>query len=146
MKAINVPVSFFEIGRRINGVGVEYRNVEQDYIALPEDSEQYNLAQAKLINLLDEQMALQDLALTMQAKSLADAAVQLGVVFDLLEADIIDPRNHVQSGDLMQDLAKFERALASATLAVADAARIELDEICEPELMTRVSNEWPSGC
>ena len=144
MTAIHAPVSFFEIGRRINGIGVEYRNVEKDQMALPEDSEQYNSAHAKLVNLLDEQMALQDLALAMQAKSLVDAAVQLGVLFDALEAHIIDPRNYVQSGDLMQDLAKFERALASAALAVADAARIDLDEICEPELMTRIGNEWPS--
>jgi hypothetical protein len=144
MKAIHAPVSFLEIGRRINGIGVEYRNVEEDQIALPEDSEQYTSAHVKMINLLDEQMALQDLALATQAKSLADAAVQLGVVFDLLDAHIIDPRNYVQSGDLMQDLARFERALASAMLAVADAARIELNEICDPELMTRIRKEWPS--
>jgi hypothetical protein len=73
----------------------------------------------------------------MQARTLADAAVQLGVLFDAREAYIIDPRSHVQSGDLMQDLARFERVLASVNLAVAGAARIELDEICEPELTTR---------
>src|ERR1700751_5136134 len=101
MKAIHAPVSFLGIGRRINSIGVEYRKVEEDQIGLPEHSEKYTSSHAKLINLLNEQMALQDLALAAQAKSLGDAAVQLGVVFDLLEAHIIDPRNYVQSGDLI---------------------------------------------
>ena len=65
--------------------------------------------------------------------------MQLNVLFDAREAYIIYPRSHVQSGDVMQDFAKFEWALASVTLAVAGAVRIELDEICEFELMTRVS-------
>lgn len=140
MSAIQRPFSFLDIGQRINCIGIEFAALEEAQMAMPEGSEQYCRAHAKLVILLDEQTALQELALAMPARTLIDAAVQLGILFGAL-ADIgdADLGSQLQSGDLAQDLAKFERALAGITLVVADAAGVRLDEVSEPDLISKLS-------
>jgi hypothetical protein len=140
MSAIQGPFSFLDIGRRVNRIGIEFAALEEAQMAMPEGSEQYCRAHTKLVILLDEQTALQELALAMPARTLTDAAVQLGILFGAL-ADIADADlgSQLQSGDLAQDLAKFERALAGITQVVADAAGLRLDEVAEPDLMSKLS-------
>jgi hypothetical protein len=141
MSAAPARVSFVDIGRRINSICIEYGAVEEAQRAMPEASEQYGIALDRLVTLLDEQTALQDLALVMQANTLTDAAVQLAIVFDTLaEVCFSTPCGRLQSGDPASALAKLQRAWAAITLVVADAAGLKLDQVGEPNLMTRLTH------
>jgi hypothetical protein len=133
-------LSLLDVGRRMNNIGIKYARVEEAQSRMPEGSKQYCAAHARLVHLMSEQTALQDLALAMQARSLTDAAVQLCILFDALaEVCFCDLASQAQSGHLGHDLEKFRRVLAGVTLAVADAAGLELQEVGEPDLMTRLS-------
>jgi hypothetical protein len=140
MSATQAGVSFVDIGRRINSICIEYGAVEEAQRAMPEASEQYCIAHDRLVTLLDEQVALQDLALVMQANTLTDAAVQLAIMFDTLE-EVCFPNlfGGLQSGDPASTAAKLQRAWAAITLVVADTAGLKLDQVGEPNLITRLT-------
>lgn len=145
MSVSQAPVPFLDIGRRVNSIGVEYGVIEEAQRAMSEDSEQYCAAHTKLVKLLEERTALHDLAFAMQVKTLTDAAVQLGLLCDMLdEMCATDLGNELQAGDLDRNLARFGQALASITLAVGRAAGLDLDQICEPGLPARLRQHC--GC
>jgi hypothetical protein len=126
MNAVQAPVSLLDIGRRIHSIDAEYHAIEDIQMGKPAGSREYCVAHEGLVALVDEQTALQDLALAMQARTLSDAAVQLGVLFDLLvEICVPDLLSQVQSNDLARDLARLKRALAGIRLVVAKAAGLE---------------------
>jgi len=133
------PEMFIYIARRIHRLGKAYASVERLQSTLAEESTQYQAAHTKLLCLLCEQIALEDLVLVMQPRTLTDAAVQLGIIFEeLSEICAPDLEDRQQSDDMARELMKLRKALARITAIVADAAGVELGKICDPSLPARL--------
>jgi hypothetical protein len=140
MRTSRAAISFLDIGRRLNSIDLEYGTLEEAQMAMPEGSEEYSAAHARLVALTDEQTALQDLALVMQPKTLSDAAVQLGILTDAVtEICVPDLGSLLQSGDLANELAKLRRVLAGITPVVAAVAGLDQKQGRPPEATSYIS-------
>lgn len=128
------------IGRRIHRLGTQCDRVDRMQSNLPEDSAQYQAAHATYLCLLCEQTALEDLALAMQPRTLADAAVLLGIMFEVIsEICIVDQDGLQESGERTQELIKLQKALAHVTVLVAEAAGVELTKTGDPSLPAKLA-------
>jgi hypothetical protein len=121
--------SFVGIARRLKAISLEYNALEEAQAAMPEGSEEYSAAHARLVALTDEETALQDLALVLQPQTLSDAAVQLGALTDAVtEICVPDLKSLLQSGDLANALTRFRMVLAGVAPVVAGVADVDQKE------------------
>jgi len=114
--------SILDIARRINAASVEYDIVDTAQYALSDLSAEYRKGKVKMDRLLDERLALQDLAISLHPKTLAEAAVQLGLLFygmdTALDTDDID--------EMRAEVKKIERTTAGIVRVMASAANVDL--------------------
>lgn len=147
MKISRTVISFHDIGRRLNTISQEYSTLEQAQMAMPEGFEEYNDAHVRLVALVEEQTALQDLALVMQPRTLSDAAVQLAILSDAVtEICVPDLSSLLQSGDLANELARFRRVLVGVVPVVAAVTGLDQNQGRSPEADAGIpASEQPSG-
>lgn len=128
------------IGRRIHRLGTQCERVDRIKSNLPECSPQYQTAHATYLCLLCEQTALEDLALAMQPRTLAEAAVLLGIIFEIVsEICTVEQENLQELDERIQELVKLEKALAHVTVIVAEAAGVELTKTGDPSLPDKLA-------
>jgi hypothetical protein len=95
---------------------------------------------------LSEVIAWRDVVLSSQPQSLADAAAQIGILFDFVSSGLVasDPGGQPKSAELHAALEMVERLLAGLALAVSAAACVDLAEIGEKGLANRIAAYAPS--
>lgn len=139
---ISVPNPSFlvHIARRIHRLGVQSDRVDQIRSNLAEASTQYWAAHDRYLSLVCEQIALEDLALAMPPRTLADAAVQLAIMFEVLsEICTLDQDSLQKSDERAQELTNLKKALGQVTVIVAEAAGVELTKIGDPSLPAKLA-------
>jgi hypothetical protein len=138
------PFTLLDVGRRINALSVQQGAIDLAQMELEEKTPAYIASEAAMRFVLDEGEKAAQLALAMQPQTLADAAVQAGILFEAVAlVRACDLESQLRSGDLERDLAAFERALARIALVVASAAGIDLNEIGQSDLAQRIDRHAP---
>jgi hypothetical protein len=138
---MNSPFSILDIGDRINSIGVAYDELDETQPA-DRDSIMYDRHETKMRILLDETMALQHLVVALRPKTLAEAAVQLAILFHDMFSDC--DSDNVQ--ELQASIEKIKRVTAGAIRVVATDAGIDVSQFAPPclgRLMEAVCPEQP---
>jgi hypothetical protein len=132
--------SILDIGRRIHTLSIAYSELDDaDSVATRQTDERRSVEfkilrarQARMTNLLTEMILLRDLALVPQSKTLAEAAVQLGLLFHSIGVELdTDDLEEMRAG-----FKKAYRAVAGLARAVATAAGVDLTEFGELDLVS----------
>jgi hypothetical protein len=87
-----VAFTFRDLGRRLHDLGVQHEDLGARQINMADGSKDDRRTGIALDQMLDEELALQKLILTMRPETLEDAAVQIGILFLSL--------NHLDASDL----------------------------------------------
>jgi hypothetical protein len=131
--------SIMDIGRRINAASIENNRLDAVQRGLDQHSAERRAARVRQDVLLSERLALQDLADTLQPKTLAEAAVQIGLLFYSM-ARAIDTADIEEEGAAV----KFEQAIGRIARTVADAAGVDLSQFGETDLLPLMDQRAPS--
>jgi hypothetical protein len=114
---------FAAIGRRLQAVGDEHNKADALTSGpLAEGSAEYRACEDKMSQLLEEEIALRKLVLTMQPITLEDAAVQLGVLF-LHLSHLTDCET--SKADLEIGIERAKRVTAGLTAVVSGLAGVD---------------------
>jgi hypothetical protein len=113
-----------EIGRRLHVLADQHNEWDIRSLGLSDGSPERQQAEAAMSLLLDERFALQNVVLSMEPKTLQDAAVQAGALFLLihhLHANC-DPEDGVE---LVKGVKTAERALACLASTVCRLTEVD---------------------
>jgi hypothetical protein len=123
------------IGQRLRVLGDLNERVGRQQSKASEQSAEFRQAGAAMRLILDEEMALQSLALSMQPKTLQDAAVSLGVLFLAVNRlSHIDLGCEIRAGRLENDVGVLERAVAAMASAICHLAGVDPADAGDPAL------------
>jgi hypothetical protein len=121
------PLSLVGIGRYLRAAWDRYSMHDSAYVAADLDSSEKHAAEVEMRWSLNEIVAWQSLAMAHRPKTLADAAAQLGILFDLVaNIDASDLGEQVKEGTLKVDLETAKRAIAGLAVMVASMAGVDL--------------------
>jgi hypothetical protein len=138
--------SILDIGRRLNSLSVAYCDLDDDDPDIQPSDEHRSVhfkirrrRQARMNNLLTEMSLLRDLALVPQPKTLVEAAVQLGLLFNSMgyELDTDDVE------EMRTCFKKAHRAVAGLARAVAAAADVDLTQFGELDVVSLMDSYCP---
>jgi hypothetical protein len=123
------------IGQRLHVLGDLNDRLGRQQSKASERSTKFRQAGAAMRMVLDEEMALQSLALSMQPKTLQDAAVSLGVLFLAVNRlSHIDLEHEIRAGRLENDIGVLERAVAATASAICHLAGVDPADAGDPAL------------
>jgi hypothetical protein len=134
-----VTFSIPDIGRRINAASVESNVLGKAKVDMPEHSLEYRHADVRSEALLDERIALQDLAIVLQPKTLVDAAVQLGLLF--YSMDSATDTDDVE--EMRRAVKKIERTIVGIARVVAREVGVDLTQFGETDLVSMMNSRCP---
>jgi hypothetical protein len=117
------------IGRRLHRLGQRYNELDRQQLTCREHTAEYRHLNAAMGLLLEEEIALPQLVMAMQPKTLEDTTVQVAVLFMTLNRmGAFDLRIEMESGRLGVELERVERAAACATAAMCRLTGIQTEE------------------
>jgi hypothetical protein len=132
--------SIMDVGRRLNAASIEGNRLDKAQTGLDRHSTEYRKSQVRQDVLLDERLALQDLAITLQPTTLPEAAVQIGLLFYSV-VSAIDGGEIQEEGGAAQ---KIEQAIGRIARTVADAAGVDLAQFGETDLLHLMDMRAPA--
>jgi hypothetical protein len=143
---MSTPFSILDIGRRINSLSLAYCDLDDGGPDIQPSDEHRSVhfkirrrRQARMNNLLTEMSLLRDLALIPQPKTLVEAAVQLGLLFNSMEYELdTDDVEEMRTG-----FNKAYRTVAGLARAVAAAAGVDLTQFSELDTVSLMDSYCP---
>lgn len=136
-------LSILDIGRRINAASAEHDALDEAQ-GSNTNSRHYKASQKRLDALLDERIALWHLAISRTPTNLAEAAAQLGTLFQVISnLSNSDLGAELRVGNLYQDMESFAGAVAGLARVVSHAAGIDLAEFVETDLTRFMDRCYP---
>jgi hypothetical protein len=140
-------LSIVDIARQMRAASERQGACDRRTVDRSLDEDARNAAKLDRDRALNEVIAWQDSALSRRPQSLADAAAQIGILFDFVSSGIVavDPGSRPKSAELHAKLEVVERALAGIAVTVTTAAVVDLAEIGEIYLEERVAEYAPSS-
>jgi hypothetical protein len=134
-----------DIGRRLRVLSEEYNAAERRKAACGQITHEWHRASGAMDMILEEEVALQNLVLAMEPKTLEDAAVHLGCLFIALERmESNDLREQMHTGELERDLLACKRAAACLASVICREAGINPANTGEPNMSNLLAAHCPS--
>ena len=137
--AMSSTGSILDIGRRINSLSVAYNELDETRpVGL--DSIAADRRETQMSILLDEQVLLQQLTMALRPQTLAEAAVQLAILFYNMDYEMdTDDVDKLHEG-----FRKIQRTTVGAVRAVAAAAGIDLTQFAAHDLISLMDARCPA--
>jgi hypothetical protein len=137
--------TFLDIGRRLRVLGEEYEAAERRLAGCVQCTTEWHQAKGSISLILDEELALQNLVLSMKPKNLEDAAVHLGCLFIALQRmGGNDLSSQLDNGDLERGLNQAERAAACLTSVICREAGANPADTGTREMSRLLASHCPS--
>ncbi len=134
------PLSLVGIGRHLSAAFARHAAHDDAATAAASDSADKHAAEISMRWSLNEIVAWQSLALAHRPRTLADAATQLGILFDFIgDISASDLAEQLKEGTLETDLETVKRVVAGLTVMVARVAEFDLATTSDPDLLERLS-------
>lgn len=133
--------TFLDIGRRLRVLGEEYNAVDLRRSVCAQFTAEYRKADGAMSLLLDEEIALQTLVLSMEPKTLEDAAVQLGCLFMSLQRA---GANVLSSQEIEREFTVAERVSACLTSVVCRVSGVNPDDTGTRDMSQLLASHCPS--
>lgn len=141
----NAGITFLDIGRRLRVLGEEYDENQRRSAASVENSIEHHRSKGIETLNLAEDLALQNLALAMEPKTLQDAAVQMGCFFLAVQRmSWSDLPTQAKNGELQMEMEIAERVVAGVTSVLCREAGVDPNDTGSCELSRILAAHCPS--